>query len=97
MAKKWTTNLAIAGEVIGILIGTSLPNFYGMHSISDFAYLFGVGIPFAIIGALIGLVIDYFVKAQPNENTHVRCPDCKELVIRDARKCKHCGCALIPQ
>jgi len=29
--------------------------------------------------------------------THVRCPDCKELVRADARKCKHCGTALIPQ
>ncbi len=33
----------------------------------------------------------------PSSDTHVRCPDCKELVRRDARKCKHCGCALIPQ
>lgn len=29
--------------------------------------------------------------------THVRCPDCRELVRADARKCKHCGTALIPQ
>jgi len=29
--------------------------------------------------------------------THVRCPDCRELVWRDARKCRHCGTALIPQ
>ena len=29
--------------------------------------------------------------------THVRCPDCRELVLRDARKCKHCGSALVPQ
>lgn len=29
--------------------------------------------------------------------THVRCPDCRELVRVDARKCKHCGTALIPQ
>lgn len=29
--------------------------------------------------------------------THVRCPDCRELVRKDARKCKHCGTALIPQ
>ena len=29
--------------------------------------------------------------------THVKCPDCKELVMRDARKCKHCGTALVPQ
>ncbi len=29
--------------------------------------------------------------------THVKCPDCRELVLHDARKCKHCGCGLIPQ
>ena len=29
--------------------------------------------------------------------THVRCPDCRELVRCDAIKCKHCGTALIPQ
>ena len=29
--------------------------------------------------------------------SHVRCPDCRELVRKDARKCKHCGTALIPQ
>ena len=34
---------------------------------------------------------------RPNPWTHVRCPDCRELVLKDARKCKHCGCALIPQ
>ena len=32
-----------------------------------------------------------------SESTHVRCPDCRELVRRDARKCKHCGTGLIPQ
>ncbi len=31
------------------------------------------------------------------ERTHVRCPDCRELVLREARKCKHCGSALVPQ
>lgn len=29
--------------------------------------------------------------------THVRCPDCREFVLRDARRCKHCGTALLPQ
>lgn len=32
-----------------------------------------------------------------SEETHVRCPDCRELVRADARKCKHCGTALTPQ
>lgn len=29
--------------------------------------------------------------------THVHCPDCRELVRKDARKCKHCHTALVPQ
>lgn len=29
--------------------------------------------------------------------THVKCPDCREFVMRDARVCKHCGCRLVPQ
>ncbi len=29
--------------------------------------------------------------------THVRCPDCREFVLAEARKCKHCGTALVPQ
>lgn len=33
----------------------------------------------------------------PTPDTHVRCPDCRELVRKDARKCKHCGAALSPQ
>ena len=97
MSKRWTKNLAITGQVIGILLGTSQNNFYGVHNIGDFVWLLGHGIPFAIIGAIIGLVVDYFAKDKPNEDTHVKCPDCRELVLKDARKCKHCGCILIPQ
>ncbi|MEN9420197.1 MAG: hypothetical protein RI988_3818 [Pseudomonadota bacterium] len=33
----------------------------------------------------------------PTPETHVRCPDCRELVLRDAKRCKHCGITLIPQ
>lgn len=33
----------------------------------------------------------------PTPQTHVRCPDCRELVRADARKCKHCGVPLAPQ
>ena len=29
--------------------------------------------------------------------THVKCPDCAELVLREAKVCKHCGCRLVPQ
>lgn len=33
----------------------------------------------------------------PTSETHVRCPDCRELVRADARKCRHCGAGLVPQ
>lgn len=33
----------------------------------------------------------------PTPGTHVKCPDCRELVKKDANTCKHCGCRLIPQ
>jgi hypothetical protein len=35
--------------------------------------------------------------ATPSPDTHVKCPDCRELILKDAKKCKHCGCDLIPQ
>lgn len=35
--------------------------------------------------------------AEPTPDTHVKCPDCRELVLKDARVCKHCGCKLLPQ
>lgn len=28
--------------------------------------------------------------------THMRCPECRELIRTDARKCKHCGSAIVP-
>lgn len=36
------------------------------------------------------------VPGAPNPRTHVKCPDCAELVLAEARVCKHCGCRLVP-
>ena len=33
----------------------------------------------------------------PTPETHVKCPDCRELILKESCKCKHCGCTLIPQ
>lgn len=38
-----------------------------------------------------------FAHEAATPETHVRCPDCRELVRKDASKCKHCGTALVPQ
>lgn len=35
--------------------------------------------------------------AGPTPDTHIKCPDCAELIRREAKVCKHCGCKLIPQ
>lgn len=32
-----------------------------------------------------------------SDKTHVRCPDCKELIRADASKCRYCGAALVPK
>lgn len=29
--------------------------------------------------------------------THVKCPDCAELIRKEAKVCKHCGLRLTPQ
>lgn len=36
-------------------------------------------------------------RGAPRPDTHVMCPDCKELILKDARVCKHCGCKLVPR
>lgn len=33
----------------------------------------------------------------PSPSTHVKCPDCAELVLKEAKVCKHCHCRLVPQ
>lgn len=32
---------------------------------------------------------------RPNPSTHIKCPDCKELILKDARVCRYCGCKLV--
>jgi hypothetical protein len=36
------------------------------------------------------------IAGAPSPLTHVKCPDCAELVLADAKVCKHCGAKLIP-
>lgn len=56
-----------------------------------------------VISPLLGFVFLLVLRdlsaqsGQPTPETHVRCPDCRELVLKDASKCKHCGCKLVPQ
>ena len=46
---------------------------------------------------IIGKKSDPNAPTAPSPDTHIKCPDCRELIIKDARICKHCGCKLLPQ
>lgn len=59
---------------------------------------FVLGALFPAIALLVVAVMPAITAeaARPTPETHVRCPDCKELVRKDARVCKHCQCKLTP-
>ena len=84
--KKWTKYLAIAGFFLGMLQGATHDNFYGLHDIVDFAYLSGSGTVFAILGAVIGLSIDYFIKPKANENPQIKELDSIKIEPKDIVK-----------
>lgn len=46
---------------------------------------------------LVAVLVMQNLKGTPSPDTHVKCPDCRELILKDARVCKHCGCKLVPQ
>lgn len=63
---------------------------------------FGYFLLSLIISPLIAVILVALLpslKRDPNAPTawtHVKCPDCRELVLNEARVCKHCGCKLVP-
>lgn len=74
------------------------------HIIFIFLHLVGVILGFWMLVITIPAHLIYAAtksnapaQARASPDTHVRCPDCRELVLREARACKHCGCKLIPQ
>ena len=51
-----------------------------------------------LMGLLVLVLRDASRPVAPVDNSpQIRCPDCRELIRADARKCKHCGITLIPQ
>ncbi len=66
------------------------------------AILFGMillvlTIPLHLIYAVLSRRSAVADKEAPRPETHVRCPDCKEMVLFEANVCKHCGAKLTPQ
>ncbi len=50
---RWSFRLAMLGFAMGIFAGFS-------QGTTDFAYMIGFGVPFALVLGLIGLLIDAF-------------------------------------
>ena len=53
------------------------------------------GFGWFVLGCVISIFALILVALLPSTDgqtsgTHVRCPDCQELVLNEARKCKHC-------
>lgn len=66
---------------------------------------FGYFILSLLLSPIIGILIAIGVPTintqpqagTPHPDTHVKCPDCKEFILKEANVCKHCGCKLVPQ
>ena len=83
---------------IYLLIAIAAAMFAGSRGRSGFAW-FIVSLIISPLISFIFLLVLPNKKEQsqmPNPSTHVKCPDCRELVLKDAKVCKHCGCKLIP-
>lgn len=62
---KWI--FAGIGEFIGVILYTTSGEFYGVSTAADLAQMLGFGIPFALIGFVIGMIVDKFNK-KPKED-----------------------------
>lgn len=83
--------LFLALGLVALLASCTVGPIFGLYS-------YGIAFGLLIVGALLRLSTTPPRQDTdaPTPSTHVRCPDCRELVRMDARKCKHCGIALIP-
>lgn len=80
----------LAAVVVGLIAGSRGRSGFGW-------FVLAVMISPLLAGILVLALGRAATNEGPTPETHVKCPDCRELVLRDARKCKHCGAALIPQ
>jgi hypothetical protein len=73
------------------------PNAGAIWLLNIFLGWTGLGWLVALIWSATGTDGSKAAPGAPSPDTHVKCPDCAELVLKEARVCKHCGCKLAPQ
>ena len=93
-------------EVIALLLGALLYFLPTLNAVSrkhrsrGAIFLLNLVLGWTVIGwlgAVIWSATGNVEAKGPTPATHVKCPDCAELILREAKVCKHCGCKLRPQ
>jgi hypothetical protein len=74
--------LAVVVGIVAAALGRSGPGWFLLAVIIS-----------PLIAGIVLLLVGRAGVEPPSPSTHVKCPDCRELV----RVCKHCGCRLVPQ
>lgn len=50
-----------------------------------------------LVGLIAAIAFPRLDSSDKNSEARARCPECQELVLNTAIKCKHCGAALEPE
>lgn len=83
----------------GNLVG--MPWTGGNTNVLTFGLIFNM-LLFVVPGLIVlGLGSNIIKRKSTSEDgatpdTHVRCPECRELILKEARLCKHCRTKLVP-
>jgi hypothetical protein len=84
----------IGAVVVGVIAASKGRTGFGWFVLSVLLSPLLIGILVLALPATTPAIVS--IGEQISPATHVRCPECRELVRWDARKCKHCGIALSP-
>lgn len=89
---EWIIFWLIGSVVVGVVAGSRGRSGFGYFLLALFLS--------PLLALILALALPRLNDAAGDlimNKTHVRCPDCREVVRMDARKCKHCGSTLAPQ
>lgn len=87
----------VAAIVVGVMAGVFGRSGFGWFVLAIFISPLLAGLLVLILPRIAPAAMRDASGEVITPKTHVRCPDCRELVRKDANKCKHCAAALRPQ
>lgn len=64
------------------------------HKSADAIFILNLLLGWTLLGWIIAVVWAHTGNVATSDPL-VRCPECRELIIKGARKCKHCGASLV--